>query len=116
MSKLVKAQITEVHNVMNTLVETANHLETLTQAVEVKQSLYIFSSLIEGIEAVFKVVSKFDINVLDDMKVIETTLPKMASAFENDSLEQVAELINTSLLPALINMRDLYEKALTRIK
>lgn len=115
MSTQLKAQITEVYNVMNTLVETTDHLVTLTQAEETEQSLYIFSSLIEGLEAIFKVVTKFDINVLNEMKIIETTLPKMAKAFENQALTQVEKLTNISLRPTLIEMKNHYEKALVEL-
>lgn len=112
MSVQLKKQITEVHSVMDTLVETTDHLITLTKVEELKQSLHIFSSLIEGIEAVFKVIPKFDINVLEQMKTIEQTLPEMAKAFENEALPIVEELTTTSLQPALMTMKDCYGKTL----
>ena len=112
MSVQLKTQITEVHNIMSTLVETTDHLITLTKVEELKQSLHIFSSLIEGIEAIFKVLPKFNINVLEQMKVIEQTLPEMAKAFENERLPVVEELTTTSLQPALISMRDCYADVL----
>ena len=112
LSVQLKAQVTEVHSVMSTLVETTDHLITLTKVEEIKQSLHIFSSLIEGIEAIFKVLPKFNINVLEPMKTIEQTLPKMAKAFENETLPIVEELTSDSLQPALISIRDRYADVL----
>src|SRR5699024_5663078 len=135
LSVQLKAQVTEVHSVMSTLVETTDHLITLTKVEEIKQSLHIFSSLIEGIEAIFKVLPKFNINVREPMKKseqtlpkmtkafktekvpivkkqTEQTLPKMAKAFENETLPIVEELTSDSLQPALISIRDRYADVL----
>lgn len=115
MSTQLKTQVTEIHNVMHTLVETTDHLVLLTEAEEMEQSLYIFASLIEGIEAVFKAVTKFEINVLNEMRTIETALPKMTKAFENEDLIQVTELTNTALQPALNEMKNCYGKVLEQL-
>lgn len=116
MTVTVKEQMTEVHNVLNTLVDSTEHLTTLAKAEEFEQSIYIFTSLIEGIEAVFKALTHFDIDVVQEMKEIEQTLPNIAKAFENEALEEIVVLSETSLSPALIAMSEKYETALQNIK
>lgn len=112
MTVTVKEQMTEVHNVLSTLVESTEHLATLAKAEEFEQSIYIFTSLIEGIEAVFKALPQFDVDVVQQMKEIEHTLPNIAKTFENEALSDIVTLTETSLLPALMGITEKYNTAI----
>lgn len=101
-----KEQINEVQNVLNTLVETTDHLTTLASSEELEQSVYIFASLIEGTEAVFKVILTLDVNVLEQMKKIEKTLIFIAKAMENEALDEVSKEAEHALRPAYKSMID----------
>lgn len=115
MTVTIKEQMTEVYNVLNTLVASTEHLTTLAKAEEFEQSIYIFTSLIEGIEAVFKALPHFDIDVIQQMKEIEETLPTIAKAFEKEDLEEIVVITETSLSPALVTMSEKYDTALQNI-
>lgn len=115
MTLQLKNQMTEIHNVLLTLTETTDHLATLAKADEFEQSIYLFTSLMEGIEAVFKVLPNFTIDVVKPMQEIEQALPTIAKAFEHDALSEVHTLVETSLQPALVTMSQTYNDALDEL-
>jgi len=115
MSTEVKEQLNEVYNILSTLTETSSHLATLAEADELEQSIFIFSSLIEGLEAVFNVLPTFDIDVTESMKQTEQALLYIAKSLENNALHEVTEQTNGSLHPAIENMTTTYKHALETI-
>ncbi len=97
-------QVNEIQNVLQTLVETADHLTTLAESEELEQCVYIFASLIEGTEAVFKVILTLPIDVAEEMKNIERTLIVIAQALENEELEKACTQSADSLRPEFASM------------
>jgi|SRR5699024_10325454 len=112
MSIDIKEQLNEMYNILSTLTETSSHLATLAEANELEQSIFIFSSLIEGLEAVFNVIPTFDIDVTESMKQTEQALLHIAKSLENNTLHEVTEQTNGSLHPAIKKMTKAYKLAL----
>lgn len=115
MSNQTNIQLNEIHNMLNTLIETTDHLTTLATAEELEQSVYIFTSLIEGTEAVFKVLPTFAIDVLEPMKNIEQTLITIAKSLEDEALAKVGEIAETNLKPEFVKMRDRFAEVLEEL-
>lgn len=104
-------QINEIQNVLTTLVETTDHLTTLAKSEELEQSVYIFASLIEGTEAVFKVMLTLHVDVAAQMKNIEQTLLDVAQALENEALEKASEQAENNLRPEFVRMMEKFANA-----
>jgi len=112
MTNQIEKQLIELQNMLDTLIETTDHLAILTKAEELEQSVYIFKSLIEGTEAIFKVLPTFEIDVLEPMKKIEQTLIIIAKTFENDAFAEVSEVAETTLKPEFVKMREKFAEVL----
>jgi len=115
MSNQINIQLNEIHNMLNTLIETTDHLTTLATAEELEQSVYIFTSLIEGTEAIFKVLPTFTIDVVEPMKHIEQTLITIAKSLENEALAEVSEIADINLKPEFVEMREKFAEVLEEL-
>lgn len=106
MSEQTMKQLNEIRNVLHTLIETTDHLTTLAKAEELEQSVYIFASLIEGTEAVFKVLPTLEIDVVNHMEKTEQALLVISKALENEALAVVSEVAKATLRPELVAMAE----------
>jgi len=84
-------QVNEVQSVLQTLIETTDHLTTLAESEELEQCVYIFASLIEGTEAVFKAILTLPIDVAVEMKNIEKVLQQSLKTLSKLSPEELLE-------------------------
>lgn len=97
-------QVNEVQSVLQTLIETTDHLTTLAESEELEQCVYIFASLIEGTEAVFKAILTLPIDVAVEMKNIEKVLMTIAQDLENEELDKASTQSGDSLRPEFVSM------------
>lgn len=110
MIKLTEQQITQVDNIIKTLVEATEHLLLLTKQREFSKGLYTFSSIIEGFQAVTGIINHFEDEELMIKKMqIEKNIIEMGSFFEQNNLLKVHEIIQFSFLPALNNVSKIIE-------
>lgn len=102
MTKLTKEQIEQINNIFKTLIEAAEHLHSKVKENEVTQSLYAFSSVIEGYSAVAGAVELFEDKIMNKDKLqVDRLLEMIATSFEEGNLLKVNEIMQFSFLPTL---------------
>src|SRR5699024_8269226 len=95
-------QFNQLKNISDTLIEATNHFVTYLKKREFSQSIHIFSSIVEGYEAIKTSLSLYE-NDLEEAKDLLTKLEKnlifIANQLEQKDLLKVTEVIQFSLMP-----------------
>lgn len=102
MSKLTKEQIEQINNIFKTLVEATEHLHSKVKENEITQSLYAFSSVVEGYSAVAGAIELFKNETINKDKIqVDRLLEMIATSFEQGNLLKVNEIIQFSFFPIM---------------
>lgn len=102
MSKLTEQQIEQINNIFMTLVEAVEHLQKKVKENEMEQSIYVFSSIVEGYSSVSTALSFIEGQNIDrDKKQIDQVLSSIAGYFEQGNLLKVNEIIQFTFLPTI---------------
>ncbi|WP_010094201.1 YheC/YheD family protein [Ornithinibacillus scapharcae] len=100
-------QLVQVNNILNTLIEATEHFHGLVKEKEFNQSIYIFSSIVDGFGAISKVDYPFENSDWENYKLkVENYFLNIAQQLENANLVKVSEILQFSLLPQLKKMSD----------
>src|SRR5699024_8308055 len=97
-----ETQLIQTGNIISTLIEATDHFTQLIKNKELQHSLYIFSSIVEGTQAIFQHASIND--VLEDGQSDKylTYLSLLADALEKGRYTKVLEIIQFSLRPLFV--------------
>src|SRR5690625_2157101 len=103
-------QLKQVLNIMNTLLEASEHLSGLVKERELNQSVFMFSSIVEGFGAIDSVLTPTQAKSGEkERKEIEQLLLLVAQQMEQGNLLKVAEILQFSLIPKFRNLKQTFE-------
>src|SRR5699024_10921015 len=93
MSKLKDNQATQILNIMDTLIEATEYFAQLVKEKELYQSIQIFSSIVDGFDAINKVLTHSQVNDNQlQREKIEQAILMVARELEKRSEEHTSEL------------------------
>src|SRR5690625_1980413 len=99
----------QISNIINTLIEASEHFLKLIKEKKYKESLYIFSSIIEGYNVVQNEINK-DQNLKNELsdfeKRILSNIKNISSALEKTNLLKVNEYLQFNFIPTLKKWKD----------
>ncbi|GIO26470.1 YheC/YheD family protein [Ornithinibacillus bavariensis] len=95
-----RKQLIQVSNIFNTLLEATEHFHQLIKQKELNQSIYIFSSIVDGFTAVGSMDILFNQADWNEQKQkAERYLLEIAESMEKGHFIKVSEILQFSLLP-----------------
>src|SRR5699024_10432440 len=100
--KLNDEQSLQLQNISETLTEATTHFVTDIKIREFAQSIHIFSSIVEGYEAInqmFTIYEKDSETTQDLLGTIESNLILIAKELEQKRFIKIIEIIQFSLIP-----------------
>src|SRR5690625_802409 len=103
---LDQKQIFQVQNILETLVEATDHFSTLIRGKEFNQGIYIFSSIVEGSQAIISTLHSKSEDFMDETKNLEKYLTLIADELEKGQFIKVIEIIQFSLRPLLVRLQE----------
>ncbi|PIC65784.1 hypothetical protein CSV78_16045 [Sporosarcina sp. P16a] len=102
MNNLTQKEKIQLCNILSTLVEAIEHLHKLVKEKQYIQSLYTFSSIVEGYHEIQRTILRSDIKQVKEQKLqLDKQISLVAEAFEKQDLLKVNELIQFSFLPTI---------------
>ncbi|MUV37067.1 UDP-N-acetylmuramoyl-tripeptide--D-alanyl-D-alanine ligase [Lentibacillus sp. JNUCC-1] len=105
MPKSNEKQLMQVHNILQTLLEASEHFHKLIKAKEVNQSIFIFSSIVEGLGALGNVPEGLDKQDWSSHKgKVEQYLLQIAKLLEQGQFLKISEILQFSFIPFLKKM------------
>lgn len=106
MNTSVNQQLIQMGNIFNTLTEATNHFHALIKKKEFNQSIFSFSTIVEGFDAVSSVINGLNDEELQLKKQqIDVSLLNIAKFLEQGDMLKINEILQFSFIPLLINMR-----------
>jgi len=111
--KIKDKQLIQMKNISDTLIEATEHFSNQIKDREFAQSIHIFSSIVEGYEAIKKMHTLYGNNsksTTDLLIKIERNLVFVANQLELKNLIKITEIVQFSLMP---NFRKLNRTFLT---
>lgn len=102
MNALDEKNLTQISNIVDTLIEATEHLSQLVKAKELTQSIYIFSSMVDGVTAICQSLPE---QYADDKQAIEKIILLMAQEIEQNQFLKVSEMIQFTLMPRLRGLK-----------
>ena len=105
MAKLTDKQLQQVDNIFQTLIEASEHFHTLIKEKELNQSIFIFSSIVEGFGAVGNILNQSEKQewVVQKDKV-EKLLLEIVQLLEKGNFIKISEILQFTLIPTLKRM------------
>lgn len=102
MKNITGQEIKQVSNIVGTLVEATEHLYELARQKEFVQSLYTFSSIVEGYQAIHQVLTRFTGEAIPSLKnQLDLQIGLLAGHFEKQELLKINEILQFSFLPTM---------------
>lgn len=92
----------QVHNIVNTLLEATEHFHNLIRDKQLNQSIFIFSSIVEGFDAVSNMITKLDDKEwIKQKESMDKYLLMIAQQLEQGRFLKISEILQFSFLPLL---------------
>src|SRR5690625_2041225 len=111
MVSLKDKQAKQVGHILDTLIEATEHLSTLIKNKELNQSIFIFSSVVDGFSAIQNTLGTAKSKIgKQERKRIEQLILLIAQQLEEGNFIKIAEIMQFSLLPDLRKLKDSFEK------
>src|SRR5699024_9280150 len=101
---LKEQQLKQIKNISNTLIEATEHFTTYIRKREYVQSIHLFSSIVEGFEAIYKTLHLHNhhfTGVENLLENIEQNLKLLADELEQKNDLKITEIVQFSLMPHL---------------
>ena len=108
MSKTKEKQLFQVQNILETLLEATDHFSKLVKEKNLNQGIYIFSSIVEGTEAVMKMLHMIDEDFTQHTSKIEKSLVLIAQQLEQGRFIKISEIIQFSLRPQFVKLQQAF--------
>lgn len=106
MSKLKDNQATQILNIMDTLIEATEHFAQLVKEKELYQSIQIFSSIVDGFDAINKVLTHSQVNDNQlQREKIEQAILMVARELEKGHFIKISEILQFTLMPQLWKLK-----------
>src|SRR5690625_2598803 len=103
-------QLKQVLNIMDTLLDAIEHLSRLVKEKELSQSVFMFSSVVEGFGAIDRVLTPAQTKSGEEgRREIEQLLLMIAQQMEQGNLLKVSEVLQFSLIPQFRNLKRTFE-------
>lgn len=111
--KLKNEQIIQMKNISDTLIEATDHFTTYIKDREFTQSIYLFSSIVEGYESINRMFKLYDVDSKDDvinlLRKIEKNLVLIANELERENLFKIAEIVQFTLMPSFRTLNKVFK-------
>lgn len=101
-------QFFQVQNIIETLQEATDHFATLVKNKELNQSIFMFSSIIEGCQSVINMLNSIDKQFVEHTTKLEQYLIMIANELENGNFIKIAEIVQFSLKPQFIRLNQTF--------
>lgn len=99
-------QLQQVNNILKTLIEATEHFKSLARNKELNQSIFIFSSIVEGFGTINNTIDSINKNKWINQKGnLEKSLLLIAKHLEQANFLKITEIIQFSLSPQLNKMQ-----------
>lgn len=98
-------QLFQTQNILETLIEATDHFLVLIKQKELNQSIYIFSSIVEGSQAIIQMLHTQDDTFQNQTKNLEKHLLLISKELEQGRFIKVAEIIQFSLRPLFVKLK-----------
>jgi len=99
MTTSTEKQRKQVNNIFQTLIEATEHFHKLIKEKELKQSIFILSSIVEGFNAIS--VNLINTRFANHKKKIEKDILKITQLLEKGNFTKINEILQFSFLPLL---------------
>lgn len=101
-------QLFQVQNILDTLLEATDHFSTLVKNKEFNQCITIFSSIVEGSQAVMTMLNETDEAFVKHSQTLEMYLAMIVEELEKGNLMKVAEIVQFSLRPHFVSLKETF--------
>ncbi|WP_200415917.1 YheC/YheD family protein [Virgibacillus salexigens] len=116
MNELTDQQLSQVNNIVQTLLEATEHFHELIKRKEMNQSIYTLSSIVEGFSSVSNVISSHSNELDKKRKKLEAQLLQTAQLLEKGNTTKISEVLQFTLLPLLKSICDITSKEFVEIE
>ena len=106
----------QVNHILNTLLEATDHLVLLIKESNSTHSFYMFSSIVEGTQAVFNTLEQNDPIFSGQSDKVVNYLTMIAEQLEKNNYTKVLEIIQFSLRPLYVQMQEQLNEVLPKHK
>lgn len=93
-------QLFQIQNILETILEATDHFAELIKEKNFNQSVFIFTSIVEGCESTFPLLNQIHTPIEKETKTIENILLLTAKEFNDANFIKVAEIVQFSLRPS----------------
>lgn len=97
-------QLFQVQNIIDTLQEATDHFATLVKNKELNQSIFMFSSIVEGCQSVITMLNAIDDNFTAHTTKLEQYIMMIAKELEQGNFIKISEIVQFSLKPQLVKL------------
>ena len=109
MTSQIDKQLFQVQNILETLQEATEHFADLTKKKELNQSIFIFSSIVDGCSAIMQILANIDeTNFNTQLKALEGHLFLIAQQLEQGNFIKIAEIVQFSFAPELKKLHQIF--------
>lgn len=105
MSTQKEKQLFQVQNILDTLQEATEHFAVLIKNKELNQSIFIFSSIVEGCQAVINMLNTVDKDFTQHTNKLENYLVMIAKYIEQGNFIKISEIVQFSFRPQLVKLK-----------
>ncbi|SFB32391.1 YheC/D like ATP-grasp [Lentibacillus halodurans] len=110
MATLKEKQLPQTLHIIDTLIEAADHFSDLVKQKNLNQSIYIFSSIVDGFSAIEKTLAKTKSDEMKQNKEsIERSIHFIAKQMEQGNFLKISEVIQFSLMPQFRELKRTFE-------
>ncbi|MFG6120943.1 YheC/YheD family protein [Thalassobacillus sp. B23F22_16] len=97
-------QLSQGFKLTNTIIEAIDHFSLLVRERKINQSIFMFSSIVEGFETIDKTISTL-IEIKKEKEKIEQSLTKIARLMEKGNFPKISEVLQFSLKPHFMTLK-----------
>ncbi|OAK67987.1 YheC/YheD family protein [Lederbergia galactosidilytica] len=109
MRDILDRKHTQTLNIINTLIEATEHFSVLIREKEFNQAIFIFSSIVEGFEAIKKsILNDAELTANNNLEKIDSTILLVAKTLEKGNLLKISEIIQFTLMPQFKTLKDCF--------
>lgn len=95
-------QLFQIQNILETLVEASHHFANLIRQKELNQSIFIFSSIVDGASIIIQSLEQIDSTAFSKQSnKIESLLYEIAKLIEDGNLLKISEILQFSFIPEI---------------
>lgn len=111
MGNLEEKQIFQINNIIDTLLEAAEHFSRLIKEKELHQSIFIFNSIVEGVTAINGLLNRTGVEIEGiEPEKMNKSLLFIAREIEKNNFSKMSELTHFSLLPQLRKWKKAFQE------